>query len=87
MPHVWDVWADLSTYLPNFGASECATIHAPYMLEIWSQQATTHAPHLGNGHRAMHFGIPVTKTLNYNSLYRKFGTLASTSKIIDMSLA
>lgn len=52
-------------------------IHVPYIPERWSLQATTHTPDLGNGHRAMHFGMPVTKTLKYNSLCRKSGTLSS----------
>lgn len=53
------------------------TIPATYMLERWSQRATDHAPDPGAGHRAMHFGIPKTNTLKFNSLCRKFGNLTS----------
>ncbi|XP_045090317.2 protein FAR1-RELATED SEQUENCE 5-like [Aegilops tauschii subsp. strangulata] len=53
------------------------TIPATYMLPRWSKRATDLAPEPGDGHRAMHFGVPTTNTLKFNSLCRKFGKLAS----------
>lgn len=53
------------------------TIPATYMLPRWSKIATDLAPEPGEGHRAMHFGVPTTNTLKFNSLCRKFGKLAS----------
>ena len=53
------------------------TIPVTYMLPRWSKRATDLAPEPGDGHRAMHFGVPTTNTLKFNSLCRKFGKLAS----------
>ncbi|XP_020151662.3 protein FAR1-RELATED SEQUENCE 9-like [Aegilops tauschii subsp. strangulata] len=53
------------------------TIPATYMLPRWSKRATDLAPEPGDGHRAMHFAVPTTNTLKFNSLCRKFGKLAS----------
>jgi len=53
------------------------TIPVTYMLPRWSKRATDLAPEPGDVHRAMHFGIPTTNTLKFNSLCRKFGKLAS----------
>ncbi|KAE8810165.1 Protein FAR1-RELATED SEQUENCE 3 [Hordeum vulgare] len=59
------------------------TIPTTYMLERWSKRTTDVAPDLGDGHRAMHFGVPTTNTLKFNSLCRKFGKLASDACFSD----
>ena len=53
------------------------------MLPRWSKRATDLAPEPGDGHRAMHFGVPMTNTLKFNSLCRKFGKLASNACFND----
>ena len=59
------------------------SIPVRYMLERWSKKATNNAPDPGTGHRAMHFGVPTTNTLKFNSLCRKFGGLASDACFSD----
>ncbi|KAE8778713.1 Protein FAR1-RELATED SEQUENCE 3 [Hordeum vulgare] len=59
------------------------TISATYMLERWSKRTIDVAPDPGDGHRAMHFGVPTTNTLKFNSLCRKFGKLASDACFSD----
>ncbi|XP_020149905.1 protein FAR1-RELATED SEQUENCE 5-like [Aegilops tauschii subsp. strangulata] len=58
-------------------------IPATYMLPRWSKRETDLAPEPGDGHRAMHFGVPTTNTLKFNSLCRKFGNLASDACFSD----
>ena len=59
------------------------TIPATYMLPRWSKRGTDLAPEPGDGHRAMHFGVPTTNTLKFNSLCQKFGNLASDACFSD----
>ena len=44
------------------------SIPVRYMLERWSKKAIDNAPDPGTGHRAMHFGVPATNALKFNSL-------------------
>ncbi|KAE8793822.1 Protein FAR1-RELATED SEQUENCE 3 [Hordeum vulgare] len=52
-------------------------------LERWSKRTTDVAPDPSDGHRAMHFGVPTTNTLKFNSLCRNFGKLASDACFSD----
>ncbi|KAE8807523.1 Protein FAR1-RELATED SEQUENCE 3 [Hordeum vulgare] len=59
------------------------TIPTTYMLERWSKRTTDVAPDPGDGHSDMHFGVPTTNRLKFNSLCRKFGKLASDACFSD----